>query len=105
MDKALDNSITDPPSQKPPPPLKEASKNEKSDAPIVGIGQQLEDASPAFSWGATSTSTSTSTSNSDVKDNNDRLLATYLSNTNPIQSNPIEKDPLPILMSTVAHLI
>jgi hypothetical protein len=49
-------------------------------------------------WGVTS-------SNSDVKDDNDRLLATYPFNTNPIQSNPIEKDLLPIRNPTAAHLI
>jgi hypothetical protein len=38
MDKAMDNSITVPPSQKSPPPLEAALKTEKSDAPIVGIG-------------------------------------------------------------------
>jgi hypothetical protein len=69
MDKAMDNLITDPPSQKPPPPLEAASKTEKSDAPIVGIGRQQEDMmSSLATWGVKS--------NSDVKDDNNGLLAT-----------------------------
>jgi hypothetical protein len=84
MDKAMDYSIADPPSQKPPPPLEAALKTEKSDAHIVGIGRQQEDTmSSLATWGVTSTS------NSDVKDDNDRLLA-----TNPsIPTQPTRKRP------------
>jgi hypothetical protein len=35
MDNAMNNSITDPPSQKPPPPLEAALKTEKSDTTTV----------------------------------------------------------------------
>jgi hypothetical protein len=73
-DQTMNNSIIDSQSQKPPPPLEAALKTEKSDAPIVGICRQQEDMmSSLATWGVTS-------SNSDVKDNNDRLLATNPSN-------------------------
>jgi hypothetical protein len=55
------------PSQKLPPSLDSALKTEKKDAPIVGIGQQLETTSPVLTRGAT-------TSSIDVNDDKDRQL-------------------------------
>jgi hypothetical protein len=86
-DNAMNNSTLGCPSQKPPSPPEAALKTEKSDVPIVGIGRQLEDTISSLAWSATSacTSTSTSTSSSGVNEDNDRLIATNLSNTT--QSN------------------
>jgi hypothetical protein len=84
-DQTMNNSITDPPSQKPPPPFEAALKSEKSDAPIVGIGRQQADTmSSLATWGTTSTSSSI------VNEDNDRTLATYPSNqtTQPNRKRP-----------------
>jgi hypothetical protein len=86
MDKAMDNLITDPPSQKPPPSLEAALKTETSDAPIVGIGRQQEDTMSSLATSGTCTSTT-----SDVKDDNDRLIAANPSNNNTTQ--PTRKRP------------
>jgi hypothetical protein len=78
--QTMNNSTLGCLSQKPTPSLEAALKTVKSDAPIVGIGRQQEDTMSSLStWGVIS----------DVKDDNDRLIA-----TNPsIPTQPTQKRP------------
>jgi hypothetical protein len=83
--QTINSSTAGCPTQKPPPPLELALKTEKSDAPIVGIGRQQEDTmSSLATWGVTSTSTC----NSDVKEDNDGLLATFGTATQSNRKRP-----------------